>query len=410
MIAASIPVAERLPDPVRSEVPQATGQLHYADFFRALAIFYVFFGHSVTLAFTPAFLHRVMVGDAVDLFDGVAMLFCLSGFLLSSSYLRAYLDDPSNFPLVRTYFWARFLRIYPLYAAAVVAITIYLFAIGGHPTSRDVWAHLFMLQNFSPATIQSLSGPLWTMPLDAQFYLVLPLGFFLLSRAKGSATQGHRINTLFGMLAILIVASCAYRFIAVQYWNPIGLDDQLYIVDQFPGMMGLFMLGIGARLFVTLIERGILRFTFDARTITMLLAGAVAFRVGQFLAHRSWLHFAATGGHLKAPLFASVDEILAGCGCVLLLVAASGTPTSWFGRFVAARWVAYAAAISYSFYLFHLTILTSIAAHLSGDGYKHFALLVGASLIILIPICFIAHAFVEKPFLERKARLRRSAI
>ncbi len=382
---------------------RAAGQLPYADFFRALAIFYVFLSHAGDLASEPHFAHHVPFSDAVTLFDGVAMLFCLSGFLLSAPMLRAYLDAPADLPPVRPYLLARFLRIYPLYVAAVIAIAAFLAISGKPPSPADLVLHLAMLQNFSVHTIQSLSGPLWTMPLDVQFYLVLPLAFALLARVFRDRDLTGRVVGLWAGLAAVVVLSVAYRFAVVWHWAPVGLDRQLFIVDQFPGMAALFALGIGARLVTMLIDRGELHWRPNA---LLLLGVAAVFRVLQYVAHNSWLHVAASSAH-KAALFASVDEVLGGCGCACLLVAANYAGSGWFGRIVASPIVAFAAALSYGFYLFHYTVIGAVHDRFAGAGLRAVAELIAVSLVILVPLCALTYYGVEKYFLDRKARLKR---
>jgi len=271
----------------------------------------------------------------------------------------------------------------------------------------DVALHLAMLQNFSPNTIQSLSGPLWTMPLDAQFYLVLPLGFAVAARCLRDREQHVRIAALVGALGVLIFLSVAYRFVAVWHWSPVGLDDQLFIVDQFPGMAGLFALGIAARLATMLVERGIWKIPPGATTAFALVAAAIAFRGAQYGAHAAWLHLVSGSGHMKPAAFAAFDEVLGGFGCACLLIAANFAPTGWFGRLVSSPAVAFAASISYGIYLFHYTVITSLRERLHGDGLATMIVLTAVGLVILVPLCSVTYFAIEKVFLERKARLKR---
>ncbi len=56
---------------------------------------------------------------------GVACLFVLSGFLLAPRFIEALLDGSRPKPDTRRFLLKRFLRIYPLYAAAVLVFTAY---------------------------------------------------------------------------------------------------------------------------------------------------------------------------------------------------------------------------------------------------------------------------------------------
>jgi peptidoglycan/LPS O-acetylase OafA/YrhL len=380
----------------------------FADFFRALAIFYVFIGHANGIIHGPTLGNHFAFVDAVTLFDGVAMLFALSGFLLSGPLLRAYLDSPAALPLVRPYLYARFLRIYPLYAAAVIAISLALAAQGHAPAAADVVVHLALLQDFSPATVQSISGPLWTMPLDVQFYLLMPLGFALIARALGERDERTRIVALGALLGGIAALSIAYRFAVVWLWAPVRFEEQLVIVDALPGMASLFALGITARFIVLLIERGSLPARITSNGVIALVLVAVTARTVQFCAHVEWLKLAASASRALPASFAAIDETAGGIGCACLLIAASAAHMGWFSRLVATPFVAFAAAISYAFYLLHLTVLDALGPLLGGIlHHAAFVWLVAAGLLVLLPLCLLAHHAIEKPFLERKARLRR---
>jgi len=204
-----------------------------------------------------------------------------------------------------------------------------------------------------------------------------------------------------------VVLSIGYRFAVVWHWAPVGLDDQLFIVDQFPGMTCLFALGIAARFVVTLIDRGTIALRPTTGTALGMVGAAIACRLLQYGAHAAWLHVTPHGGHLRPAFFAAFDEAIGGLGCAFLLVAANYARTGWFGRLVASPAVAFAAAISYAIYLFHYTVLAGVSERIHGAGRGALLGLVALGLAILVPLCYAAHHAIEKPFLERKARLRR---
>jgi peptidoglycan/LPS O-acetylase OafA/YrhL len=387
----------------------APSQLHYADFFRALAIFIVFLGHIATFACEPALFHGIRLTEALSLFDGVAMLFCLSGFLLSAPFLRAYLDPRGPFPLVPAYLYARFLRIVPLYLASVVAIALYLRVAGPQPGAGDIVTHLLLLHDLQTPTIQSLSSPLWTMPLDVTFYFCLPLVFIAMSRMLANASQTARVRALFALLGIVAIASALFRFYSISHVRWPDGNIELLVRDQFPGMMSLFAIGVGARLIVMLRAGRPLAASAPAAVALGIIGLAVVFRGGQLLSHLEWVHL-LSGGHSKsAALVGSLEYLIAGAGCALLLVLADTIRSGWFARFAASRIVVFAAAISYALYLLHFTVLTSISDRLGWNGYRGEFVIFAIGLAILVPVCALAHYGIEKPFLDRKARLKRVA-
>lgn len=138
----------------------------------------------------------------------------LSGFLLSGSYLRAILNPVSPFPSSKSYAIRRLVRIYPAYALAVVCTAAPYFFVRNHHgvTVSDVVAHLTMTHGFFTEFTQSaFDVPLWTMAVDAQFYMVMPVFAFALRYvARGMEPKGRR-TLILACLALGVVASLVLR-------------------------------------------------------------------------------------------------------------------------------------------------------------------------------------------------------
>jgi peptidoglycan/LPS O-acetylase OafA/YrhL len=107
---------------------------------------------------------------------GVPIFFVVSGFLISLSWERA--------PSAGHYLRNRLLRIYPaLWVCLLISIAIFLSA-GVRPDSFRhfaawVVAQATVVQFYNPTFLRSfgvgvLNGSLWTIPVELQFYLVLP--------------------------------------------------------------------------------------------------------------------------------------------------------------------------------------------------------------------------------------------
>jgi peptidoglycan/LPS O-acetylase OafA/YrhL len=71
------------------------------------------------------------------------------------------------------------------------------------------------------------------------------------------------------------------------------------------------------------------------------------------------------------------------------------------------RAVALGASLAYAIYLFHVPILEAAYAALHlGKGNASFASLSLVTLCVLVPIAYLAHRFIERPFLLIKDRQR----
>lgn len=376
-------------------------QLPYADAFRATAIFFVFWGHIAATQHALTW-HHLALEEAVP-FDGVAMLFVLSGFLLSGPFLNAFLDGRA-LPLFAQYLLARALRIYPLYFVCVAVFSAVLILQHSPLGIWDVVSHVLLLQGLSASSVQSLSGPLWTMSVDASFYLFLPL-LFVAAAIKRPQTREGRAARLLTMIATLIVLCVIYRFAAVVLFKPGTYDLGLVTVSQLPGMLASFMLGVIARYAV---DHAQWVRTLSRPSMLIVLALALSCRIVFLAAHTERLHLVHEGHWQSVAFLWSLEDPVSAAGAAsLLMLVGISSSTSLVKRVLSIRAFALGAALSYAFYLVHLPVLQSIDKYLPHGSAASVAVELAVSLAILLPICAALHVFVEKPFLRMKRSLKR---
>jgi peptidoglycan/LPS O-acetylase OafA/YrhL len=381
----------------------------FGDGLRALAILLIVLFHAHAeivpqLRFHHANLFVPLLDDLGRL--PVAMLFVLSGFLLSRPFLAAILDG-GPLPHPGEFWLARFLRIYPLYACAVAAVAIVDAAfMHQRVTAADIASHLTLTHTFSPDTAETISEPFWTLAVDAQFYLLLPL----LGAAASLSTRGRSVA---GRIAFLIVASlgvlaldAVIRFallLPVRSPVPIALEEVL--TKNIWGTLGVFLLGALVQLWTMFAgrippqsRRSLARRAFVAAGV--LLAAHVAAEV---------VHLHAAGGYVAMPdkLWGAFEDVVAGGGCALLLLGLAARPDGHAARLLATPAAVSFAALSYAVYLFHSTVLKALSPLLGALPVNAgFAALFVAGLSVVLPLAFVAHRVVERPFLRLKDRLR----
>ncbi len=154
----------------------------------------------------------LVLRNALEYFPGVPIFFVISGFLISASLDRN--------PDLRSYAINRFLRIYPaLLASTLVTLLLMVFfgariwqAIGSSGDSATFvvskWlaAQFTVAQFYNPFPLKSnygvghLNGSLWTIPVELQFYLVLPILAVALWRGMPARTQNKRLLLVTGLL------------------------------------------------------------------------------------------------------------------------------------------------------------------------------------------------------------------
>ena len=137
---------------------------------------------------------------------GLVLFFVLSGFLLYLPWVRAARES-GQAPSVIAYALRRAARIVPAYWIAVLGSIALLWSHAGEPGVRlppsgDLWLFAVFGQNFNEATLLKLNAPLWTLAVEATFYVVLPLLGWLALRA-GRWAGAVAAPLAFGLLGVL---------------------------------------------------------------------------------------------------------------------------------------------------------------------------------------------------------------
>ena len=183
--------------------------------------------------------HATSTVHVLELLPGVPIFFMISGFLVSGSWDRSL--------GLRDYAFRRSLRIFPgLWCCVLVSIVT--FVVFGDIQIKvvrfAVWlgAQLSIGQFYNPAFLRgygvgALNGSLWTIPVELQFYIVLPLIF-------GIFTSKRKRHWVFASAAFLIAAT-ANRFYYMHHSMNEGLAEKLLGVTLLPHIY-FFLLGVVA--------------------------------------------------------------------------------------------------------------------------------------------------------------------
>ena len=166
------------------------------------------------------------------LFPGVPIFFFISGFLISRSY--------ENNSCSKEFFINRVLRLYPGLIVCV-AFSIVLVMVSGYLQGKGVqWFELALLflakvtffQFYNPDFMRSygdgvLNGSLWTITVEIQFYLLIPVVFFILSRKPQKCTANCTLvvltivffilNRLYAVLPDMVDESLITKLIGVSF-------------------------------------------------------------------------------------------------------------------------------------------------------------------------------------------------
>jgi peptidoglycan/LPS O-acetylase OafA/YrhL len=252
----------------------------------------------------------------------------------------------------------------------------------------NVYAHLFFLHYTTPVTSSSLSinGVLWSLTLEAQYYLLLPLLAPLFVRFPWRSAL------------VFIVVSIAWRWLAandldalVRYLasidaRPAAPQDRvrILVMTQLPGYLGHFAIGILAgREWLRVRQRVVSRHSALARFAMAVAALGVAYAVhaGEGIGP-GWVRWLATLAAFAVAMVALVSH------------------PNRFARFVFANPpIAFVGRISYSVFLYHLPLLFLwIRFAAPKNSWLSFPLY----FALVLAVAWLSYRYIETPFLKGK--------
>lgn len=128
---------------------------------------------------------------------GVALFFALSGFLLSLPFWER--GAVSGRTPWLAYLARRLARILPAYYLCLTLLVVWNELWRTEADLTDALRHYLLIYNFWDSSFYSINPPFWTIGIEVQFYLILPLYMSLVVRLGKSAGAAS--------LAVLAVAA-----------------------------------------------------------------------------------------------------------------------------------------------------------------------------------------------------------
>lgn len=327
------------------------------DLLRLIAATQVVLSHSIA----HLGIARPWWWGVVTAFPGVPVFFAISGFLISAAYERS-----SN---LRRYFENRVLRIYPgLWCCLLVTVLVtVLFGYRAAIGQGFLWMTAQAVGLiYTPAFLASFgfgsyNGSLWTIPIELQFYALLPLLYFA-SRKLKNPTGGF----LSACVVFLFVAYAATR-----------LFEPLAEIDREP------------------IAQKLLRYSFIPH-FYLFLFGVIMQRCGIY--RRPWV-----GGrgvywitaYLMFYAFVPIEPATHVIASILLSVAVVSCA---FSAPNLSDWLLRSNDISYGVYIYHgllLNVLVEI-------GIRGRLAVLPLILGITYGVAYLSWILVERPCLRRK--------
>jgi peptidoglycan/LPS O-acetylase OafA/YrhL len=314
----------------------------------------------------------------------VGFFFLLSGYVLTYNYA----DRPQ--PLVKRTFWlARFARLYPIYLLSLILSFMMLKAEWGAHSHGEFWAGVlltpFLLQGWSPALATFWNTVAWTLSAEVVLYAAFP---WLIQLPWPKSTR-RLVALLLGIWAIGLIPHTLYLLL-----NP----------DHLPGPADRYSSGLWLRALkytplvyactflagITLgkIQAGI---TITARQRTMFGFGSLLLLAAFFATAVDRAPYVLLHGGLLVPLFALLVIGLSGQNVVASVF--SWRPLVLLGQ------------TSLCLYLLHFNAINLIRMYRLPERLHVEALDPWISYVAVMLLALGAMYFVERP--AREVILRR---
>lgn len=355
----------------------------------------------------------VLSGFALAGSYGVTLFFILSGFLLFMPYAKSLLFD-LPWPAAKRYYLRRIFRILPGYYISLAILLLFL-----HPEylHLDHWKQLLLFGTFfmdsAHSTYQAINGPFWTLAVEWQFYMLLPLLVLGMRWIVQRGSLHRRLITLSLSLCVLLIWGFVTRLWGNTWMahpsQPMLLPAWLHHIALFflYGQNGKYLEDFAIGMMICMLyilaqqqPAHVLSLTCKkySRLIWIIGLGVLFFAA-------VW-PFTSLIGPLR-PYFGAhnwLSELPYGMGfgvCVLALL--FGPPDlkvvlEW--RCV--RWIG---QLSYGMYIWHLPFILLFEALILPilQQGRHFIIYIAYWLILLItliPFCALFHNWIEQPWIK----------
>ncbi len=400
------------------------------DGVRGLAIFFVISFH-ITASLTQGKLldwHSSPLAMSILTAGGtgVTLFFVLSGFLLFMPYAKALLFE-SRWPLARTFYLRRVMRIWPGY---YISLLILILVMQPDLFLPHNWASLGLFLSFfmdsSRLTFRQLNGPYWTLAVEWQFYMILPLlmlGVLVLVKRVLRASRLRAVTIcLLGIIVLgLLVRWCGFYFrdnptatflvprpvLNVILFFAFGITGK-YIEDFAVGMLAslcyIYAQNLPADHRFTRILRRLSFWLWSVGLLILLFSAMWHFQSDKQTP--AWPFLAPI-----MPYYDWLSEMLLAWGFGMCIMAILFGPRQLQMPFAwkPLRWIG---LISYSLYIWHLPFLElarTIMGYFPGlPYYAGYTLYWVWTLLVTTPFCLLVFLLIEKPGMAWGDRWRKA--
>jgi peptidoglycan/LPS O-acetylase OafA/YrhL len=340
---------------------------------------------------------RDFMWSSLSVFFGMDLFFILSGFLIGSILLRSL--DTSGTQNLRRFYLRRISRTFPAYYV-VLTFLVLTTALTDAQKAHLPWEYLYGT-NFMPLNrpqIVMFWG--WSLALEEQFYLTVPILFFVLGRLQ---KDSHRVI----LLALLWALALGFRigiYLKGRPWIDGLLYDRLYFrpLTRFDTLIAGIIIAFVHRRWGSDVEAW-LKKPFHRALVSLVSLACLwlLLEPEMFGLHNVQIvHVFAWGSVTSIMYF----------GWLLMLL--HGDRESWLIRSLSQPVFRQIATLGYGVYLVHIPLIDHVvvpAARAMQHRQIPMFVIWPASLVAVmflsLGLAYVIHVVIEKPSLKIRERI-----
>lgn len=366
------------------------------DLLRFIAIFMVLLGHSLIMV--PEHL-RLSVYPYI--FDGVAIFFVLSGFLIGGILIKILTKEKASYYGLLDFWKRRWMRTLPAYLFVLLFLLFYTLIFLPSNFPNGWYRFFFFTQNFLGYYRPGFFAEAWSLSIEEWFYLSVPLILFSFLIIFKTPIKW----TLLIVSLLILVLVTWYRYHLYHSFGTIPTNPNPYqkkLINNFLslaidyqviprldsimyGVVGAFFAHYWSKIWNN-------KFNFLFVFVGLYLLYYTKFQMGtQF----------GSFANIWCPSFISL--------AILLMLPFLSNLKNGLGRLTS--WITFFSLISYSMYLVNLNVVTiAIIKHTIHGKYSGKKFVPGDYWVIdyilfwlfTIIISFLMYKFIELPFMKMR--------